>query len=76
MGRRTPLGTALRSLRRERGFTQVDLAEELGVTQTSVSEYERGRVVPPVATLRRILEVLEADEDERGLVSSIALGGA
>jgi len=74
--RRSPLGESLRQLRRSRGWTQIDLADEIGCTQASVSEYERGRVVPPLTVLRRVLEALEADEDERGLVSSIALGGA
>lgn len=32
----------LKSLRKEKGISQVELARELGLSQTAISEYERG----------------------------------
>ena len=36
----------IRQLRQERGWSQPDLAQRLGVTQGAVSTWERGRGVP------------------------------
>jgi transcriptional regulator with XRE-family HTH domain len=38
------LGARLARLRRERGLTQVELAQRLGVAQPVVSDYERGEL--------------------------------
>lgn len=38
------IGQRLKELRQRRGVTQVELAQELGITQGVVSEYERGEV--------------------------------
>ncbi|MGH3086730.1 MAG: helix-turn-helix domain-containing protein [Gammaproteobacteria bacterium] len=38
------IGERLARLRRERGMTQVELAERLGVVQPVVSDYERGEL--------------------------------
>jgi transcriptional regulator with XRE-family HTH domain len=37
-------GRRLARIRRERGFTQVELAERTGLVQTLVSDYERGKL--------------------------------
>ena len=37
-------GQRLARIRRERGFTQVELAEKAGLVQTLVSDYERGKL--------------------------------
>ena len=38
------IGQRLARIRRERGMTQVELAEQLGVAQPVVSDYERGEL--------------------------------
>jgi transcriptional regulator with XRE-family HTH domain len=38
------IGARMRQLRLQRGLTQVDLAEQLGIDQSLISEYERGIV--------------------------------
>jgi|ERR1019366_5097405 transcriptional regulator with XRE-family HTH domain len=38
------LGQRLARLRKERGFTQVQLAEQIGIIQTLVSDYETDRL--------------------------------
>ena len=37
-------GRRLARIRRERGFTQIELAEQTGLVQTLVSDYERGKL--------------------------------
>jgi transcriptional regulator with XRE-family HTH domain len=37
-------GQRLARIRRERGFTQIELAEKTGMVQTLVSDYERGKL--------------------------------
>lgn len=57
------LGQHLAAIRKERGFTQVELAEKLGVIQSVVSSYERGRVRPHPDALIKIAEVLNVSLD-------------
>lgn len=53
------LGARIRLEREQRGWTQVNLAEEAGITQASVSWYERGIQKPEQGTLRRLSEALD-----------------
>jgi transcriptional regulator with XRE-family HTH domain len=58
------LGQRLARLRRERGLTQTELAQTLGVAQPVLSDYERGELRlhgQLIITLARILRV-SADE--------------
>lgn len=41
-GQRVKLRRLLRTIRRERGVTQIQLAERLGVPQPMISRYEKG----------------------------------
>ena len=36
----------LRTLRHDLGLTQTDLSKKLGVGRTTISEYEKGKIVP------------------------------
>lgn len=49
------LGTALVLLRTVAGWTQEELAHASGIRGSSLSDYERGKVVPGLNTLRRIV---------------------
>ncbi|WEH15022.1 helix-turn-helix transcriptional regulator [Streptomyces sp. VNUA24] len=51
---------AVREVRRERGVTQVELADAIKRSNTAVSMYENGRSTPPVETLAMIASVLGA----------------
>jgi transcriptional regulator with XRE-family HTH domain len=42
------IGNAIKTLRSQRKWTQCQLAEKLGVTQSAVAYYENGRVCPSV----------------------------
>ena len=48
----------IRALRESKGMTQTELAEALGVDQTTVSAWERGVPEPTLANLRRLADVL------------------
>jgi transcriptional regulator with XRE-family HTH domain len=55
----TPLGEAIRRLRRERNLSQQDLADKLGMTNNAVSQFERGVTVPGVYTLIELAAALD-----------------
>ena len=48
------IGAFLKELRRERGLTQEDLAEEVGVARRTVSRWETGRSLPDLDLLPRL----------------------
>ncbi len=52
----------LRARRRELGMTQLDLAYFLRVTQTAVSQWERGETRPSYKTSAKLAKVLGMSE--------------
>jgi transcriptional regulator with XRE-family HTH domain len=58
------LGRRMALLRKERGFTQVELAEHLGVIQSVISSYEVGRVRPSPEMVLRISSALRVSADQ------------
>lgn len=52
------LGGMIAFLRKEKGMTQLELAEKLGVTDKAVSKWERDLCCPDIATLPKLAEVL------------------
>ena len=54
-------GGLIRRLRRERGLTQLQLAEQLGVSDKAVSKWERGLGGPELSLLPELAEALEVD---------------
>jgi transcriptional regulator with XRE-family HTH domain len=58
------IGRRLREIREARDVTQVELAKKLGVDQTLVSSYERGRVRMHAAAVAEIARVLKTSTDE------------
>lgn len=54
------LGDRLRRLRQTRGLTIRDVARAAGLTESFISQLERSRVNPSVASLQRIAQVLGA----------------
>jgi transcriptional regulator with XRE-family HTH domain len=57
-------GQRLARLRKERGFTQSELAQKIGLTQTLVSDYERGKLRLNAEMLTRFALALEVTSDE------------
>ncbi len=58
------IGRRLREIREARDVTQVELAHKLGVDQTLVSSYERGRVRMHAAVVAEIAHILKTSTDE------------
>lgn len=56
-------GNRLKAIRQERGYTQKQLADLLGVTEQAVSKYERGNSYPDISMLDGISLVLDCSLD-------------
>ena len=54
----------IRYFRKKNHMTQSELAEMLGVTQTSVSQWEGGRNYPDIKTAKRLAEMFGATLDQ------------
>ena len=74
------IGNFIKELRKEKGLTQQELADCLGVTNKAVSKWELGKSMPDVAlfsplcqalgvSLTELLAGRRIDEQERGTVS-------
>jgi transcriptional regulator with XRE-family HTH domain len=58
------LGQKLRKLRKEQNLTQLELAQQVGITNGQVSTIERGVSSPSLATLHRIARALNVPMQE------------
>jgi transcriptional regulator with XRE-family HTH domain len=54
------LGQRIAQLRKEKGWTQVEFAEKLGIHRTALTRIEVGKVNTSINMLRKIAESLEA----------------
>jgi len=52
------IGKALRIIRKKRGLTQGQLADQSGITQTYLSQIEKNKKEPTLSVLRDICEVI------------------
>lgn len=50
--------TTIRELRKAAGLTQAKFAEAMGVTQSTVSQWESGQVLPDTAKIPKLAKVL------------------
>ena len=57
------LGESIRTLRKQGGFTQEQLAEALGVSVSAVHKWESGKATPELETLVDIAEFFETSVD-------------
>lgn len=57
-------GEKLRTLRKQRGLSQTELAEILGVQQSYVGKLERGERVPNVTMIRKVAELFNVSFDQ------------
>ncbi len=58
------LASNLRFLRKHKGITQNDLADQLDVQRTMISAYEDGRSDPKLSTLQKLCTILEVGLEE------------
>lgn len=54
------MGEIIGTLRKEKGMTQKDLAEQMGVTDKAVSKWERNLSCPDISSIPHLAEVLGA----------------
>ncbi|MDT2260519.1 helix-turn-helix transcriptional regulator [Paenibacillus larvae] len=50
-------------MREEKGLTQDELAEMLGMKRTNIANYEAGRVIPPGNVLRDLADIFAVSTD-------------
>ena len=58
------LGMMIAELRKEKGMTQLELAERMGVTDKAVSKWERDLSCPDINSLPNLAEILGVTVDE------------
>lgn len=58
------IGSFIREMRKEKGMTQEQFAERLGVSQKSISRWETGKTMPDYSLLPDICEILEINVAE------------
>lgn len=52
------MGVLIQDSRKEKGLTQKDIAEKLGITDRAVSKWERGICAPDIAYIEELAEML------------------
>lgn len=57
-------GTMITVLRKERGMTQLELADKMGVTDKAVSKWERDLSLPDAASIPKLAEIFQITTDE------------
>ena len=57
-------GNMVAVLRKEKGMTQLELADRMGVTDKAVSKWERDLSFPDVSSIPKLAEILEVSVDE------------
>lgn len=65
------LGMMISSLRKEKGMTQLELAERMGVTDKAVSKWERDLSFPDINSIPKLAEVFETSVDELMQVQTV-----
>jgi transcriptional regulator with XRE-family HTH domain len=65
-------GARLARLRKERGFTQVELGEKVGMIQALISDYELDKLRPYADVVARFSRALDVTADELLGVAPIA----
>ena len=58
------LGMMIAELRKEKGLTQMELAEKMGVTDKAVSKWERDLSCPDINSLPNLADILGVSVDE------------
>lgn len=57
------LGNKLKLAREKAGYTQVQIAEQLKITQSQLSKIEQGKLEPSVETLGTLIDFYEISAD-------------
>ncbi len=55
------LETKLRKLREQKGWSQMDVAHQLGISQPAYNKWEAGQAKPTLPNLQKLAEIFEVD---------------
>jgi transcriptional regulator with XRE-family HTH domain len=55
-------GEILKKIREDKGLKQEDLSKKTGLTQSAISQFEKGLRAPTPATVEKIAKALEVDK--------------
>lgn len=58
------IGEFIAKTRKEKGYTQKELAERIGLSDKAVSKWERGNSLPDISVMMDLCEALELDINE------------
>lgn len=58
------IGTNIKNIRLDRGYTQKEVAEMLGIPYSTYSNYENNNREPNFETIKQITEILDTSVDE------------
>ena len=58
------IGTFIAHLRKEKGMTQKELAQQLNLSDKAISKWERGESYPEITILPKLSALLEVSADE------------
>lgn len=58
-----PIGEQIKDLRKERGWSQADLAAKINGDAGQISRYEHGRITPSADVIIRLAEVFDVTTD-------------
>ena len=57
-------GERLRKARIDKGMNQEELADTIGLTQASISQFEKGLRMPTPANIRKFAQILDIREED------------
>ena len=69
------MGEIISTLRREKGMTQKQIADQLGITDKAVSKWERDIAFPDTATIPKLAEILGVSVEELLNAKSVPVTG-
>ena len=58
------MGEIISTIRKEKGMTQKDIADQLGITDKAVSKWERDIAFPDTATIPKLAQILGVSVEE------------
>lgn len=58
------IGKKIKFYRKQRGYTQAELAEKIGISEKHISKIELGAYIPTLINFIKIMEVLNLDFED------------
>lgn len=58
------IGRNIARLRKEKGMTQMEMADRMGISYQAVSNWERGETMPDISKLPELADIFEVSIDQ------------